>query len=72
MEMSFNCSILKDIGKNLSLFSTSFIDSCQCQVSSMNVETDYNYNVLKYSTLSLKVGKIQYFVPTQVQIRSFP
>ena len=37
----------------------------------MNVESDYNYNVFKYSTLWLKVGKIQYFVPTQVQILSF-
>ena len=37
----------------------------------MNVESDYNYSVFKYSTLWFKVGKIQYFVPTQVQIASF-
>ena len=37
----------------------------------MNVESDYNYNVFKYSTLWFKVGKIQYSVPTQVQIASF-
>ena len=37
----------------------------------MNVESDYNYNVFKYSTLWLKVGIMQYFVPTQVQIASF-
>ena len=37
----------------------------------MNVESVYNNNVFKYSTLWLKVGKIQYFVPTQVQIASF-
>ena len=36
----------------------------------MNVESEYNYNVFKYSTL-FQVGKIQYFVPTQVQIASF-
>ena len=37
----------------------------------MKVESDYNDNVFKYSTIWVKVGKIQYFVPTQVQIASF-
>ena len=37
----------------------------------MHYESDFNYNVFKYSTLWFKVGQKQYFVPTQVQIASF-
>ena len=37
----------------------------------MHVESDFNYNAFEYSTLWFKVGKIQYFVPTKVQIASF-